>query len=96
VRELEHCLERALILSRGSPVQPEHLEYGVDNASSYAGEAFDNIGFERGLHEAVRQLEQRLIEKALAQAAGNRTRAAELLKINRRLLYDKLREFGIE
>ena len=36
------------------------------------------------------------IEKALATAAGNRTRAAEILKINRRLLYDKLREYGLE
>jgi transcriptional regulator with PAS, ATPase and Fis domain len=96
VRELEHCLERALILSRGSVVRPEHLEYGGDSPSLFASEEFDRIAFEQGLHEAVRRLEQRLIEKALDQAAGNRTRAAELLKINRRLLYDKLREFGIE
>ena len=96
VRELEHCLERALILSRGAPIGPEHLEYGVGDASLFSGDGFDSIAFEHGLHEAVRRLEQRLIEKALAQAAGNRTRAAELLKINRRLLYDKLREFGIE
>jgi DNA-binding NtrC family response regulator len=96
VRELEHCLERALILSRGSMVGPEHLECAGDSVPQFRGEEFDRIAFEHGLHEAVRRLEQRLIEKALAQAAGNRTRAAELLKINRRLLYDKLRDFGIE
>jgi DNA-binding NtrC family response regulator len=48
------------------------------------------------MHALVSELERRLIERALAQCGGNRTRAAELLKINRRLLYDKLREFGLD
>jgi DNA-binding NtrC family response regulator len=39
---------------------------------------------------------RRFIERALAASGGNRTRAAELLKIHRRLLYDKLREHGLE
>jgi len=56
----------------------------------------DSFSMEEGLHEAVRKVERRLIERALAAAAGNRTRAAQLLKINRRLLYDKLREHGLE
>jgi DNA-binding NtrC family response regulator len=48
------------------------------------------------LDRFVAQLERKLVECALKQAGGNRTRAAELLRINRRLLYDKLREFGLE
>ncbi|MFH1575283.1 MAG: helix-turn-helix domain-containing protein [Acidobacteriota bacterium] len=44
----------------------------------------------------MRKLERRLIERALAESQGNRTRAARLLKINRRLLYDKLREHRLE
>jgi two-component system NtrC family response regulator len=51
---------------------------------------------EEGLHSAIAKLERHLIERALASAGGNRTRAAEILKINRRLLYDKLREHGLE
>ena len=56
----------------------------------------DSFSLEDGLRGAVAKLERRLIEKALASSAGNRTRAAEILKINRRLLYDKLREYGLE
>ena len=48
------------------------------------------------MHGLVTDLERRLIERALEEADGNRTRAAEILKINRRLLYDKLKEFGMQ
>lgn len=93
VRELEHALERALVLSRGGMVRPEHF-----SAVPAAGGAdlFDNVPLEMGLHDAVMRLEKRLLERALQACAGNRSRAADLLKINRRLLYDRLREFGIE
>ena len=92
VRELEHCLERALVLSRGGLITPEHLEAGSPAAMA---DPFDAVPLEEGLHGAVARLERRMIERALAQAGGNRSRAAELLKINRRLLYDKMRQFGL-
>lgn len=84
VRELEHVLERALILSRGGIIGPQELE-----TPQIVGTP------EKGFHAAVSDLERRLVEQALAEAGGNKTRAAELLKINRRLLYDKMKEFGL-
>ena len=93
VRELEHALERALVLSRGGVIRPEHLSA----PPSVAGDdIFDNVPLNIGLHEAVLMLERRLLERALEASAGNRSRAAELLRINRRLLYDRLRQFGME
>ena len=93
VRELEHCLERALILSRSGVIRKEHIDL-PENPESV--DPLDDIPLEEGLHDAVARLERRMIEHALASSAGNRTRAAEMLKINRRLLYDKLREYGLE
>jgi len=93
VRELEHCLERALILSRSGIIRREHVELS-DNLMS--GNPLDSVPLDEGLHDAVARLERRMIERALAAAVGNRTKAAEILKINRRLLYDKLREYGLE
>ena len=93
VRELEHCLERALILSRAGKILREHMEL---SASPSAGDPTDSFSLDDGLRGAVAKLERRLIERALASSGGNRTRAAEILKINRRLLYDKLREYGLE
>jgi two-component system response regulator AtoC len=93
VRELEHAIERALILCHGSPITPEAFE---PFRSTQGDDQFGEVPLERGMHHLVAELERSLIVRALAQASGNRTRAAELLKINRRLLYDKLREFGME
>jgi two-component system, NtrC family, response regulator AtoC len=45
--------------------------------------------------EAVESLEKRLISEALDRAGGNRTKAAEDLGIYRRLLYAKIREYGL-
>jgi DNA-binding NtrC family response regulator len=93
VRELEHCLERALILSRSGVILTEHIALSSGLPAANPIEAFP---IEEGLHSAVAKLEHQLIERALTAAGGNRTRAAEILKINRRLLYDKLREYGLE
>jgi DNA-binding NtrC family response regulator len=93
VRELEHALERALVLSHGGRIAPEHLALSTE--ARRAPDVLAGVPLEKGMHEAVAELERRLIERALAAAGGNRTRAAQILKINRRLLYDKLQELGI-
>lgn len=92
VRELEHCLEHALVRSRGGVITAEHL---AQENTAPAISVGDGLPLESGLHECVRHLEKILIQRALARTNGNRTRAAELLKVNRRLLYEKLREFGL-
>jgi two-component system response regulator AtoC len=92
VRELEHSLERAVVLHRGGALLPEHFR----PPAGMAADPFDAAPMEEGYHALVSRLERRLIERALLEAGGNRSRAAEILKIHRRLLYDKLREFGLE
>ena len=93
VRELEHTLERAAVLSRGGVISAEHVEMprGGGNGGWCAG-----APLEQGFHALVEELERSLISRALQQNGGNRTRAAEALGIHRRLLYEKLRQFGIE
>ncbi|MDQ2688719.1 MAG: sigma-54-dependent Fis family transcriptional regulator, partial [Chloroflexota bacterium] len=46
--------------------------------------------------DRVASLERQLIKEALDRAGGNRTKAAEDLGIYRRLLYAKIKEYGLE
>jgi two-component system NtrC family response regulator len=54
------------------------------------------VPLEQGWKPNVEALEKSLLERALRHAEGNKAKAAELLGIHRRLLYDKMREYGLE
>ena len=92
VRELLHALERAVALSRGGPIQLDHLP--ADVAASLApGPASASPAEEvQPLGEAVAAFEREYIQRVLDRAGGHRTRAAALLGISRKNLWERLRE----
>jgi two-component system response regulator FlrC len=89
VRELANALERAAILADGGAIDATHL--WIDDAPPAAG-ATRGPGGVRPLVE----LEKEAILAALAAVEGNRRKAAELLGIGERTLYDKLKKYGVE
>jgi two-component system response regulator AtoC len=91
VRELEHILERALIMAGSDPVLAEHLNFrsaGRDASKSLVPEIPPE-----GL--SLEQLERDLIEQALEKARGNKSRAARLLGLTRRTLYSRMEKHGL-
>ena len=50
----------------------------------------------RPLREVLREHEVAHIEHALRQTGGHRTQTAELLGISRKVLWEKIRDFGIQ
>lgn len=89
VRELLHALERAVALSRNrGPVQLEHLPVEMARLPR-APNVDDGV---RPLAEAVEQFERQYIERALEQSDGHRGRAASLLGISRKSLWERLRD----
>jgi two-component system response regulator AtoC len=97
VRELENVVERAVVLSRGQVITSRELPFG-DHDGDHDGEGEgDEIPAEKSFFKrSVGQYEKDLIMKALRDANGNRSKAAEMLGIYRRLLYAKIKEFGLE
>jgi DNA-binding NtrC family response regulator len=100
VREMENCVERAAILAEGASIEPSHL--GLAAGAGHRGdlEAFARaVGVDGGLDEVgarARDLAERLvIERALAEAAGNKSRAAEALRVNYKRLLSRIRELGL-
>ena len=88
VRELQHYLERAVVTTTGPALSCADL---VTAGSKSAEHGLRSVS--RGV---VMQAERIRIVQALQQAGGNRVKAAELLKISRASLYNKLRDYCIE
>jgi two-component system response regulator HydG len=96
-RELEHVIERALVLCGGSEIRPEHvLPLATERSEALAAPPLElGEGGSPGLTETVADIERRLILLALRQCGGNQARAAQKLGIPRTTLRDKMTRYGI-
>ncbi|HEY6101214.1 MAG TPA: sigma-54 dependent transcriptional regulator [Anaeromyxobacter sp.] len=92
VRELLHALERAVALARGGKIGLDHLPPDIAAGAAAVAQAQPAPGALQPLGEAVAEFERAYIQRALAEAGGHRTRAAALLGISRKNLWERLRE----
>jgi DNA-binding NtrC family response regulator len=67
----------------------------LKSASRNAGNWTDQIRLAEGWKTNLAGAEKTMIVRALRMSGGNKSKAAEILKIHRRLLYEKLHEYEI-
>jgi transcriptional regulator with PAS, ATPase and Fis domain len=92
-RELRNVLERAVILCGEGTITARHLSAGFAGLPEPApAEAADTLVLRAGV--TVEQAERQLILLTLAQTGNNRTRAAEILGLSVKTLFNKLRQYG--
>ena len=97
VRELENCVERAVILSENDTIHEEHIVLNRQMAMETALRNLPASGaLEDVAKQAVRIAETERIGKALKETRGNKSRAAELLQVSYKTLLTKIRDYGIE
>jgi len=82
IRELQHTIEKAVILSETSLIKPDDLFFR--NAATTGNLSVNTI----------EEMEKQMIQEALEKNNGNFTAAAEQLGITRQTLYNKLRKSG--
>jgi two-component system response regulator FlrC len=87
VRELANVLERAAILAEGDTIDAPHI--WIEDSDKPIAPGVNDV-------KPLVELEREAILHALEVVGGNRRRAAELLGIGERTLYDKLKKYGVD
>ncbi len=87
IRELQHSIERAVILSNASVLQPEDFNFTVSSGKEDGQLNLDQYNLE--------EVEKLLIRKVLKKFNGNITQAASELGLTRSSLYRRLEKYGL-
>src|SRR6059036_3044929 len=84
VRELDHAVERAMLMAEGDLIRARDLALGAPTDGVAALEQM-----------SLEEVEQVLVQKALARAGGNVSEAAKALGLSRSALYRRLKHHGL-
>ncbi len=84
IREMQHAVEKAVILSDGMAISPEDIEGGQTRPDKSAEEA-----------RTLDEMERGMIEKTMRECEGNLSSVASRLGISRQTLYNKIKRYGL-
>ncbi|GAA0890484.1 sigma-54 dependent transcriptional regulator [Fulvivirga kasyanovii] len=87
IRELQHALERAIIMSDNTELEPEDFFFLTHNKSSSQDLKTDNLNLD--------EVERSVIERAINIHNGNISKAAKELGLTRASLYRRLEKHGL-
>ena len=89
VRELRNCIESAVVMASGKLITLDDLPPGPRSAQE-----------KKEIHIpafcSLEEAEKIIITETLAALGGNKTKTAEVLKIGRKTLYQKIEQYGID
>lgn len=88
VRELENVIERAVILCDSERIAPEDLSIPFFSSSRQSEE--------QEMDATLEKMERDHILKVLRESNGNQSRTSQILGIDRKTLYLKLKKYGID
>ena len=91
IRELENAVERAIGLCNNGLLELLHFEWLIPKIQKTL-----KITATQNIKEAKATAERNIIISILRSTDGNKKKAAELLRIDRSLLYQKMRRLGIK
>lgn len=86
IRELQNCIEKAVILSDGTELTAEDLQIKPYQSS---------ISNTSSLRSASEEDEERLVRDAMSRSNGNISGAAKILGVSRPTMYAKLKKYGL-
>ena len=85
IRELQHAIEKAVILSDGGMISAEDIDGGNQQKKEKPLEEVQTLD----------EMESRMIEKTIRECEGNLSVVAARLGISRQTLYNKIKRYGL-
>jgi transcriptional regulator with PAS, ATPase and Fis domain len=84
IRELQHTIEKAVILSDSLVLKPEDFFFRPVLSGKFDDQ-----------HHTIEEMEKQMIINAIEKSTGNMSLAADQLGITRQTLYNKIKKYGI-
>ncbi|UZR98198.1 sigma-54-dependent transcriptional regulator [Chondrinema litorale] len=96
LRELKNVVKRSVLLCNSDFISKEHLPHEIVYYNYDSFEEEDDPNAATDLKSTAEMAEKKAIIKALNETDYNKTKAAKLLNIDRKTLYNKLNEYKID
>jgi transcriptional regulator with PAS, ATPase and Fis domain len=93
IRELQQCIRSAIVLANSDTIRPEHLPSEVKTGES-PEVTQEGVIIKPGI--TIKEAEEALIRETLKATNNSKTKAAKMLGIAVRTLYNKLKEYEIQ
>lgn len=99
IRELQNTVERAAVMTESGEIETQHLPDNITRG--YSGGLINRPSEEDGCQSAsiddqIKEIERGIIIEALKKTNGVQIKAAELLGINQRSLWHRVKKYGID
>jgi len=94
VRQLENVLERATVMCENNMIEPHHLTFDIRYGLN--SQILSNINRSASLDDRLIEIEKAIIRETLQRTGGVQVRAAELLGINQRSLWHRVKKYKID
>jgi transcriptional regulator with GAF, ATPase, and Fis domain len=95
IRELQNTLERAAVLTDTGMIDPPHLAVHI-NGDLPAQVLQNPESTQSSIDERLEEIEKGLIIEALSRSGGIQVKAAEILGINQRSLWHRIKKLGVD
>lgn len=97
IRDLQNAIQSAMIIAKTGSITREHLPLRLRGYDQDMGAEVSIVeGLEKNIKQVSTKAEKEIILEALKECRFNRTKTAELLKISRKTLFNKMKQYSID
>jgi DNA-binding NtrC family response regulator len=95
IRELKNVMRRAALISNGTTILPEHIEFSMTGSDQY-DEVSPTLPLKKISALATMKAEKEAIAKVLKISKGNKTKVASILQVDYKTILTKIKQYHLD